>query len=109
MSKKLKNIFFSSILVLSILLPMGISLAHSTYKHEHNFCTATDEHHIHHEQFNCSVFHYFSQTNYYKIEFHFELIIPQFHSIKRVYVKSFFKYLDPNSFLIRGPPPSLYF
>lgn len=104
MNQKLKKNIFSFTLMLSILLPMGISFVHSLQRHDHNFCTAVDEHHIHHKHSNCSNFHYFSQTNYQKSTFNFELFTPESNSFKPVYFSLFFKSLHPNSFLIRGPP-----
>ena len=109
MKTRISHIFFSYSLLLSILLPISISFAHSLHKHNHNFCTATDEQHIHNEHINCSVFHYFSQTNYQKSTFNFVLFTPQYHSFKPVYFSLFFKSLNPNSFSIRGPPTLMFF
>jgi len=109
MNKKLTKIVFSFVLTLSILLPLGISFAHSLHKHNHNFCTATDEQHIHNEHINCSVFHYFSQTNYQKSTFNFVLFTPQYYTFKPVYFNLFFKSINPKSFSIRGPPTFMFF
>lgn len=52
----------SLLLLLSLMLPMGIGLAHAFHSHDSNLCSVVDENHIHQEKTECDQLHYFSQT-----------------------------------------------
>ena len=52
----------SLLLLLNLMLPMGIGLAHAFHSHDSNMCLAVDENHIHQEKTDCDQLHYFSQT-----------------------------------------------
>lgn len=48
--------------MLTLILPMGIGLAHAFHQHENIICLAENESHFHSEETNCDQLHYFSQT-----------------------------------------------
>ena len=58
----MKKQFVSILMILSLILPMGIGIAHAFHQHENNLCLAENESHIHAEKTNCDQLHYFSQT-----------------------------------------------
>ena len=71
-----KHIAFLSLLVL--LIPSVIQFEHVFENHEHTICTATDDHHFHEQELDCSLLHYqlqvFSYTtasNHAVIPLHF--------------------------------------
>ena len=58
----MKKQFVSIFMVLSLLVPMGIGMAHAFHQHEDNLCLAKNESHFHAEKTNCNQLHYFNQT-----------------------------------------------
>ncbi len=104
MKKQIFRFIASFVLIVSILLPIGISFTHALNKHEHKVCTATSEHHIHKKNINCSYFHYLSpiQTtpSFYTFEFYetiatFEVLLVN---------ENFHFNNDISHFSVRGPP-----
>ncbi len=58
----MKKQFASILMILSLLLPMGIGMAHAFHQHENKLCLAKNESHFHSDKTNCDQVHYFSQT-----------------------------------------------
>ncbi len=58
----MKKQFASILMILSLLLPMGIGMAHAFHQHEDNLCIAKNESHFHADKTKCDQLHYFSQT-----------------------------------------------
>ena len=79
MSKQKLHIILTSILVITLLLPIGIELGHS-FKHSHiENCDDSSQFHTHDNEIDCSGFHYTltPQTiDVYKI---FKIYIPKTH------------------------------
>ena len=99
-----KKIFVSLLLMLTLGLPMSISLVHAFHQHENNLCLAENESHIHTDQTDCDQLHYFSQTIDYgetktsEVSCEISFIQNQFYSEFQL-IRSFSK-ADPD----RGPP-----
>ena len=99
-----KNILLSWVLLICLILPMGIGLAHAFHQHESNLCLALDESHIHAEKTNCEQLHYFSQTLHDGGIVVFDIATPRLFGQNEYYtsftlIQSFSK-ADPD----RGPP-----
>lgn len=94
----------SLILLLSLMLPMGIGLAHAFHSHDSNLCLAVDENHIHQEKTECDQLHYFSQTINHSIVEKLPAIKVYWSTIEQgVYTTLFIinsEQTDPD----RGPP-----
>ena len=58
MAKRIISLF----LLLSLMLPMGIGMAHAFHQHKSELCLEKNENHFHSEKTNCDQLHYFSQT-----------------------------------------------
>lgn len=99
-----KKIFIALLFMLTLILPMSISVVHAFHQHENNLCLAENESHIHSETSDCDQLHYFSQTIDFgeskasEISCEKILIQNQFYSEFEL-IRSFSK-ADPD----RGPP-----
>ena len=57
-----KNILLSWVLLVALILPMGIGMAHAFHQHKNELCLEKNESHYHSEKTNCNQLHYFCQT-----------------------------------------------
>lgn len=58
----MKQKFISIFLILSFVLPMGISLSHAMHDHESFVCKSKNEYHSHPEQTKCDQFHFINHS-----------------------------------------------
>lgn len=107
MRKQITNHIASFVLIVSLLLPIGISFSHALHRHEHVVCNATTEKHIHQQNIDCSYFHYISQVQTASPVYQYEIFSLFIPFENPVLVRSFYLFDKLTSFLVRGPPAPL--
>lgn len=104
MRKQITNHIASFVLIVSLLLPIGISFSHALHNHEHADCNAKNEKHIHKQSIDCSYFHYISQVQTASQVYQYELFSSFIPFENPVLVLSFYYFDKLTAFLVRGPP-----
>ena len=104
MKIKTPNIIISFALIVSLLLPIGISFLHTLHLHKNKNCIATAEKHIHSKKIDCSSLHYLTSIEYLNHDYSFTPVISVFIHSKLIFTKSFYSLSKNSSFLVRGPP-----
>ena len=102
-----KHIVFKTLtvlLVLTLLIPTGVKLAHVFDHHKHEVCQGIGTTHIHKVDLDCE-FHKFSITHHYQLPEEFdELFQIVFHTRTYNLTYKFLNNHRPLSFSLRGPP-----
>lgn len=95
----------SLLLVITLLLPIGVSFAHSLNKHKHhNICKSSSEKHLHQLEASCILLKFKPSTAYSLSKFTFKFIpfkVPQQAPNSIYYFISDFNTLP---FSLRAPP-----
>ncbi len=94
----------SLILLLSLMLPMSIGMAHAFHDHDNTICSALGEKHIHKETIDCDQLHYFSQTPSHEVWTDIPVINVYWASIDDVTYATLFTFNLDETDLDRGPP-----
>ena len=92
------------LLVVTLLVPSTVKLAHVFEHHKHEVCEGGDNTHIHKVDLDCE-FQKFNTTHHYQLSLKFDKLF-QILSYTRIYNLTY-KFLNnhrPLSFSLRGPP-----
>jgi len=108
MKKKLKQIFISTALIISLLLPVFVGFSEVLHMHKHQVCNANNEKHVHKTKLSCSHNYFVSNSKDNNKELEFELFIPAFYLNDKFKLIKIFSSNTFSDLLYRGPPKFMF-
>lgn len=107
MNKYKESIILKSLiitLVITLLVPSFVKLAHAFKNHKHEICVTPQKSHFHENDLDCEFYKFKLNKQYFSLSKYSELVIysPCLSKINTLY--SFIDYYNKLSFSLRAPP-----